>query len=888
MTAYPTRTTAGRLARFALHCTGILLATAAGAGQATESTEVQALQQLGVNIERALDEAAVGGVVDPARIATFEQALSRTERAAAGSVLTEKRVAIERALAALRDTEANPAGATRERSQARGDAQILSARHGARCESALGLVEKTPVAVTLSDAGSGGSDAWFRFNPAGGARHYRLRTHSVGPDPKIEVLASCQATETVAAQDDDFGLDAALVVSSRGPQPLFVHLSNSAAAGVVRLEAEDAGGGITGTVVDAASSKPVSGITVVAYTSYGAYLTTSTTDSSGNYAFNLGDGDYYVRTDDDRYLAVLYAAVICPFPGYFFSLSGCDTNHAQLIHIAGAVVSGVDIAVPLGRRVEGTVRDSYGQPLNAGITLYNVAGAQVASLGSDTYGRYVFTPLPPGTYKASAQSSGHGSQMYNGLDCTGSLRDQCAIASATIIDAQSGDVAGINFMLPKLATINGQVHRGNDPSGYFSVFVIDGNGSQVIADYYQTGDTYSIGPLGTGTYYVYASAAGNFSQIYNGLDCGASCNSKIAQATAITITGPNQNATADFDLTALPTVQGHVEDAVSGLPLAGVLVGASQNPPATWYAFATATTDASGNYAMQVPAGTYYVWAQSADHIDALYPNIDCEQFGFVYFGAICDVSGAGLLTVVPNLLPPAFDFALKQSASIGGHALVNAGPDSDLPAYASMALYDATGTLVASTSADSIGAYRFQDLPAGTYFVTAGSGGYAQLLPQLWQHIDCIDPCTPTTGTPIPVAASTKLDGIDFVLVPQHAIAGRVTNLAGEGIGEALVDLFDAATGIHQSAAVSDAQGYYVAAGGNPASYFVATDTGGGYLDQVFSNIQCPHGSAYFGLCPFTGAKPVQAGFLNSQPVLVNFQLRPADTVFYGGFEAD
>src|SRR4029078_7087229 len=132
--------------------------------------------------------------------------------------------------------------------------------------------------------------------------------------------------DVLAANDDELGLDAAVLVTSRGPQPLFVHLTNSAAAGVIELGVEEANGGITGKVVDAVSGQPLPAINVVVYSSYGNYWTSTSTDSSGNYVLSLAAGDYYLRTDDESYLPVLYPDVLCDSPLYFYNLSNCDTG----------------------------------------------------------------------------------------------------------------------------------------------------------------------------------------------------------------------------------------------------------------------------------------------------------------------------------------------------------------------------------------------------------------------------------------------------------------------------------------------------------------------------------------------------------------------------------
>jgi hypothetical protein len=57
-------------------------------------------------------------------------------------------------------------------------------------------------------------------------------------------------------------------------------------------------------------------------------------------------------------------------------------------------------------------------------------------------------------------------------------------------------------------------------------------------------------------------------------------------------------------------------------------------------------------------------------------------------------------------------------------------------------------------------------------------------------------------------------------------------------------------------------------------------------YIDQVHSGIECMLGSAYLGLCSLSGATAVGLGYLNTQPVIVNFALRPNNSIFANGFE--
>lgn len=70
-------------------------------------------------------------------------------------------------------------------------------------------------------------------------------------------------------------------------------------------------GNVTGTVTDAVSGNPVSGVTVKLYTSTGGILGTTTTDASGNYTFTsiaTGTG-YYAKFTKTAYLDATYYGI---------------------------------------------------------------------------------------------------------------------------------------------------------------------------------------------------------------------------------------------------------------------------------------------------------------------------------------------------------------------------------------------------------------------------------------------------------------------------------------------------------------------------------------------------------------------------------------------------
>jgi len=456
------------------------------------------------------------------------------------------------------------------------------------------------------------------------------------------------------------------------------------------------------------------------------------------------------------------------------------------------------------------------------------------------------------------------------------------------------DLRDFNFDLPLLTSIVGTVtpalSAGIYPS-YPVVTVSTASGTVVLQTNADARGNYRAGPLDPGTYYVSVALGGYFSQLFSAVDCGENCIYSIPSGTAVMITGNGQLPRADFHLTPLPVLKGHVQDADSGLPLANVTVDFSKAPPAgQFYSFATAVTDNEGNFKTIVGAGNYYVWARSNDHIDQIFPNIPCEAGNISYYGnpplTPCDVTGATVLAVLPGVTQPALNFTLVASSSISGSALLRAGPGSDLAATSlEVDLYNGTGVEVASANLDTQGNYILGDLPAATYYAVAQTYYSSVYVPQVWQLIDCHSTCVPTTGTPIPLARATTLTGINFQINQTDAVFGRVTDSHGNPIAGVLIDAFGS-DGTYINTGTSDSQGYYRVETLAYGAFFVATEAGAKYTDQVYPAIACPAGPAFFGLCTLTGATPINVGIANTQPQIANFVLQAADKVFHNGFE--
>ena len=68
-----------------------------------------------------------------------------------------------------------------------------------------------------------------------------------------------------------------------------------------------------------------------------------------------------------------------------------------------------------------------------------------------------------------------------------------------------------------------------------------------------------------------------------------------------------------------------------------------------------------------------------------------------------------------------------------------------------------------------------------------------------------------------------------------------------------------------------------------------MSTSNGLNFIDEVFDDIQCPEGSAFFGLCSLAGADLLSSTEIgpNAPPLRIRLSPRDSDVLMANGFEA-
>ena len=193
-----------------------------------------------------------------------------------------------------------------------------------------------------------------------------------------------------------------------------------------------AGGKISGTITDAATSRPIWDVLVQFYAPGGGLIGSVRTDFSGFYTSPVGltTGRYYVRASNfDNYVHQVYANIEC---------AACDVTTGIPVSVtAPSTTTGINFALRTGGRISGTVTDAAtSSPLaNVLVEIFNSSGDHITLAITDNLGSYTSSPaLPSGTYYARTfDTPGYVEELYNEIPCGG-----CVVTSGTPITVTIG------------------------------------------------------------------------------------------------------------------------------------------------------------------------------------------------------------------------------------------------------------------------------------------------------------------------------------------------------------------------------------------------------------------------------------------------------------------
>lgn len=486
------------------------------------------------------------------------------------------------------------------------------------------------------------------------------------------------------------------------------------------------------------SGNNIDGIDMDVFSSTGEFISGAVGLSAGGGNYTVGalpPGNYYIRADPDPALGQYYVET--------FHGGTADIALATPVALGNSNISNVDIAMPSGGVIAGTVTSSTGGTPLAGIDfdVYDMAGVrQPFNAASALDGTYLFGALPAGQYVLRADPTieqGHARIYYNGAP---------AFAGGTAITVTAGATTpNVNFVLPAAGSIAGTITRASDgqPLADVDLDCFDSAGVRVdLTTRSDAAGVYRIGPLPVGSYFLRADPAptGGYLVEYhpNVRD--------LATAAAIAVSAGTETGGINFALDPAGWVSGVVTAASGATPLADIDLDI--------YESATGVRVARGDKTN--PDGTYVIGPIAPGTYKLRCDPLPAQHWAVEYYDGKPRIADANPVTVETGAGKANINFQLDAGASILG-VVRSATTDAPLAGIDVDVFDSATGTRFdqsAKTAAD--GTFTVGPLAAGQYKLRADVPAGMPYLDRYWPAASTL-----ATATPIAVAPGTDIPGI-------------------------------------------------------------------------------------------------------------------------------
>lgn len=430
---------------------------------------------------------------------------------------------------------------------------------------------------------------------------------------------------------------------------------------------------LTGLVKNANTSEPIAQakVSVLSFSANDSLLLTTVTNATGRYELSVPAGlTVYITASAAGYQVQRLGPVRVDSLASVFNFNLLPEVLPYANRLAGAVVN-----------------DSTNQPVQgAKVYLGNSAGTVMFTY-SDALGKYSFINIVPGTYQVKADKEGFVSAVY----------PQTFTITATSVFNE------VIFRLrPAISLLSAKVTGRVIAAGTGGVPPLIGATVKFVSNNSTTAVTVPVDTLGNyvlnatppGTYVITASAPRYVS----------------VNKTVNLVTGLN---TVSFELRRDTTVTGtnlfagKAGDDSLNIPLGGVLV--EMSPIGTLPYIVPAYTDSLGKFRFtNIPQGTY---------------NIKATKAGYAPFTAAQPVVITAT-TVIEN-------FAIRMVRSGGGTGtcslggVVLAATGAVIPVREAAVILSQSNGVSFVNYTDSLGAYRFPSVPAGTYSFVVNKTGY-------------------------------------------------------------------------------------------------------------------------------------------------------------------
>ena len=544
------------------------------------------------------------------------------------------------------------------------------------------------------------------------------------------------------------------------------------------------------------------------------------TDADGLYTINdLAPGSYKVQARGpfgSSYVPLYYPNATSSWEGTALTI-GADTH-----------LTGIDLALPVGGTITGTITVPVGQSLSA-VNVYasTDTGAGSASATVDpTTGVYTLTGLIAGSYRV--QASAWGTNLVTGYFPGATTYDGATLVPATA----GGTTTGIDFDLVAGASVSGVVAGPDGPLANASVQV-----SLVGAfggSYATTDDTghYAVVGLREGSYTVRFGAPWGLGLVGNYFP------GVYTEAAATVLTLPaGGSATADGTLVRSALVSGRVTDP-DGNPITEAFV-TLVDPSGAQYGFAGTDVGPDGHYSLtgEVPPGTFTV--QVTPYNNSPFPS--------AYYPGVPTLEKATFLTVAAGDSKSDVDVRLARGAEL---KLTLSAPGRTPARGVQVELVDPSGATEAPGGrTDESGVLDLRGLAAGSKRIAiARASGDTPYVAQYFAapHGTKVKE---SQGTLVALKAGATTT-LSATLQTGAKITGVIRQADGTPLGGRMVVAFvdtpagakSAGTPLATRSATTAPDGSYTIQGLLPGSYLVAVPTWPG--GDVFYGTGATHGA--------------------------------------------
>jgi len=357
------------------------------------------------------------------------------------------------------------------------------------------------------------------------------------------------------------------------------------------------GGSIQGTITDAATGEPIEDarIDVQGLDYYNGNLDpTVYTDADGIY--EVAGLDSAIESLDDpvpvpgnyQLEVTVTGRPVIYYPGVY-----SDEDAEAVEAVRNEVNEGVDLAIPTGATVSGTVIGADGEPVASG-TVYARhdpdSWIQVsASIRDD--GSYELAGLAPGSWDLEVGSLGQATRS----------------ASEPVEVAEDELVEGVDHTLTAEGRVDGTVTAGGEPLEGVSVRAIPVDGGPDDSESTDAGGVFSIGTLGDGEHVRHVQASGD--TWLSGYPCGDTLCASSADGDTFTVTSEETTDAGTFELPAAGIIEGWAHERETGRSLGRIYVTATPEDGQGSSKLAISDEDGSFRLAPLVP-GDYTLLAE--------------------------------------------------------------------------------------------------------------------------------------------------------------------------------------------------------------------------------------------------------------------------------------